>query len=554
MADKSIPLSSPKAWSGSIDLTFTTNVSLNSTTVKVVVYDWKTDSYISSCGQLFRGTLTIGSNKYSFTFDETYPYATERIVKEVTVNHDSSGNASLYVACSIQAPYSSGWGLSGAALSGSETVSLPKINTEPTYSASTLTDATDTNLGNFCEIKFTPGSNKLYYKVTFKIGSKTQKTSGIYPNTTGSYSYQILLPQSLASEIPGTSKTARCTVELTTHTASSCTSANQVGSKSTKTITVTVVEDSETRPVVSAAVLQPSPDLLDGLYIQAATGVKATAITASGKYNATISRTYFRVEGKDYNLNTQSDYLAGSGSITVTAYAVDSRGFTSAGFQVTIQSQPYSKPKLKPISGRTRISVIRCNSNGVENDSGAYLKILVKREYSKLVVGGQQHNFCKIQFRYKLASGTGWSNYTVILAENAGSDEVTTGPLVGTLSPTSSYQVEITAIDTVGSTGSSVIEVSSEDIYWHRNGARGSLAFGKYVEEDDVFDIASNKTLIIRGGLVLSGDAALVFLDAAHPIGSILETVRQDDPGEYLGGTWVELEDTGTTVKWRRTD
>ena len=66
--------------------------------------------------------------------------------------------------------------------------------------------------------------------------------------------------------------------------------------------------------------------------------------------------------------------------------------------------------------------------------------------------------------------------------------------------------------------------------------------------------IASNKTLIIRGGLVLSGDAALVFLDAAHPIGSILETVRQDDPGEYLGGTWVEIEDTGTTVKWRRTD
>lgn len=470
-----------------------------------------------------------------------------------TIYHNSDGTKTFSYSFSKKFDFTWGGTYRGT-YSGSGSGQLPAISVAPSYSASVLTGATNTNLGGYCKVTFTPDANTLYYKVAFKIGSKTQETSGIYPNTTGSYSYQILLPQSLASEIPGTSKTASCTVELTTHTASSCTSANQVGSKSTKTITVTVVEDSETRPVVSAVVLQPSPDLLDGLYIQAATGVKATAITASGKYNATISRTYFRVEGKDYNLNAQSDYLAGSGSITVNAYAVDSRGFTSEGFPVTIQAQPYSKPKLKPISGQSRISVLRCNSNGVEDDGGAYLKIQVRREYSKLIVDGQQRNFCQIQFRYKLTSGTGWSSYTVILEGSAESDDVTTGALLGTLSSTRSYQVEILASDTIGGTGLSIIEVSSEDIYLHRDGARGSLAFGKYVEEDDVFDIASNKTLIIRGGLVLSGDAALVLLDAAHPIGSILETVRQDDPGEYLGGTWVELEDTGTTVKWRRTD
>ena len=470
-----------------------------------------------------------------------------------TIYHNSDGTKTFSYSFSKKFDFTWGGTYRGT-YSGSGSGQLPAISVAPSYSASVLTGATNTNLGGYCKVTFTPDANTLYYKVAFKIGSKTQKTSGIYPNTTGSYSYQILLPQSLASEIPGTSKTADCTVTLTTHTASSCTSANQVGSKSTKTITVTVVEDSETRPVVSAAVTQPSPDLLDGLYIQAATGVKATEITASGKYNATISRTYFRVEGKDYELNSQSDYLAGSGAVTVTAYAVDSRGFTSEGFPVTIQAQPYSKPKLKPISGQSRISVLRCNSNGVEDDGGAYLKIQVRREYSKLIVDGQQRNFCQIQFRYKLTSGTGWSSYTVILEESAESDDVTTGALLGTLSSTRSYQVEILASDTIGGTGLSIIEVSSEDIYLHRDGARGSLAFGKYVEEDDVFDIASNKTLIIRGGLVLSGDAALVFLDAAHPIGSILETVRQDDPGEYLGGTWVETEDTGTTVKWRRTD
>lgn len=470
-----------------------------------------------------------------------------------TIYHNSDGTKTFSYSFSKKFDFTWGGTYRGT-YSGSGSGQLPAISVAPSYSASVLTGATNTNLGGYCKVTFTPDANTLYYKVTFKIGSKTQETSGIYPNTTGSYSYQILLPQSLASEIPGTSKTASCTVELTTHTASSCTSANQVGSKSTRTITVTVVEDSETRPVVSSATLQPSPDLLGGLYIQSANGVKATAISATGKYNATISRTYLRVEGKNYDLNSQSDYLAGSGAVTVTAYAVDSRGFTSEGFPVTIQAQPYSKPKLKPISGQSRISVLRCNSNGVEDDGGAYLKIQVRREYSKLIVDGQQRNFCQIQFRYKLTSGTGWSSYTVILEESAESDDVTTGALLGTLSSTRSYQVEILASDTIGGTGLSIIEVSSEDIYLHRDGARGSLAFGKYVEEDDVFDIASNKTLIIRGGLVLSGDAALVFLDAAHPIGSILETVRQDDPGEYLGGTWVEIEDTGTTVKWRRTD
>lgn len=469
------------------------------------------------------------------------------------IQHNSDGTKTFSYSFSKLFDFTWG-GIYRGTYNGSGSGELPPISVQPEYSASVLTAATDTNLGSYCKVTFTPDSNKLYYKVAFKIGNKTQETTGIYPNTTGQYNYQILLPQSLASEIGGSSKTASCTVELTTHTESSCTSANQVGSKSTRTITVTVVEDNETRPVVSAAEIQASPDVLGGLYIQSANGVKATKITAEGKYNATIARTYLRVEGKNYDLNTQSDYLAASGSITVTAYAVDSRGFTSAGFAVTIQSQPYSKPKLRPVTGQSKVAVVRCDESGADNDSGVYLKVLVKREYSKISVDGSQKNFCEVSFRYKTAIGSAWSEFTVIILEDAPSDEVITQPLIGTLDPKSSYQVEIVAEDTVGGTGRAVIDVSSEEIFWHRDGARGSLGFGKYVEQDDVLDIAPTKTLIVRGGLVFSGESAMIILDLTHPIGSVLETTNTEDPGNYLGGTWNKIEDTGTTVRWQRTD
>lgn len=470
-----------------------------------------------------------------------------------TIQHNSDGTKTFSYSFSKLFDFTWG-GIYRGTYDGSGYGQLPAISVAPDYSASELISATNTNLGSYCKISFIPDATTLYYKVAFKIGEKTQETRGIYPYTTGLYNYQILLPQSFATEIDGNSTTSECTVELTTHTDISCTSGNQIGNKSTKTITVTVVEDSETKPVVTSATIQPSPDLMSGLYIQSATGVKATDITAAGKYNATISKTYIRVEGKTYDLNMQSDYLAANGSVIVNAYAVDTRGFISDGFAITLQSQPYSKPKLRPVTGQRNVSVVRCDESGADNDSGAYIKVLVKREYSKIFVDGAQRNFCEVSFRYKTSIGSAWSQFTVIITEDAPSDEVITKPLIGTLDPKSSYQVEIIAEDTIGGTGRAIIDVSSEEIFWHRDGARGSLGFGKYVEEENVLDIAPTKKLIIRGGLVFSGEAAMIILDLTHPIGSVLETVDTEDPGIYLGGTWKKLDDTGTTVRWQRTD
>lgn len=143
MADYSVSLSSSKAWEGYIEVSISQSVSGNYTDIYAEVYDRKTDGYNSSCGRNFSGTLTVGNESVSFEFDQANTGSTWRAEASTRVYHNSSGGGSVYVACTINAPYSSGWGLSGATLSGSKTITLPTIDVNPptvTCSVSSLKD------------------------------------------------------------------------------------------------------------------------------------------------------------------------------------------------------------------------------------------------------------------------------------------------------------------------------------------------------------------------------------------------------------------------------
>lgn len=143
MADYNVSLSSSKAWEGTIDVTISQSITGNYTDVTAEVWDWKTDGYNSSCGRNFSGTLKVGDETVSFTFDQANTSETWRAEASIRIYHNSSGAGSVNVSCSISAPYSSGWGLSGATLSGSRTITLPTIDVNPptvTCSVSSLKD------------------------------------------------------------------------------------------------------------------------------------------------------------------------------------------------------------------------------------------------------------------------------------------------------------------------------------------------------------------------------------------------------------------------------
>lgn len=383
------------------------------------VYDKSTDYRIS----LYNGTVVASGTK--------------------TLTHDSDGTRDFSVSIK-GAIY--GW---STFYSGSKTFTLDTI-----ARASTITSATDITLGNACKIKWTPHSTAFYYKLVFSIGDFSKTVTGITPKTTAAYTYSgYTIPvDGPAQEITGDSE-GEMKVTLSTHTAASCTSANQIGSASSKSFVVIVPDNSSTKPTITMT-LSPVSTLgspFSALYIKGKSKVKA-AFTGSGKYGASISLYRLSVGGTGYGSPYTSGFLSTAGSVTVTGTVTDSRGFTNT-VSKTITVLDYNAPALLPVSGQNAVICARCDSAGNLTSSGTYLRIRAKRSYSKIVSDGVQKNFCAIRYRVaqegtKFSGDTGW---ITALARDAASDEVS-AILSGVVSSVeTAYIVQVGLIDDVGS-------------------------------------------------------------------------------------------------------
>lgn len=433
--------------------------------------------------------------------------------------------------------------------------SLPLTNLSSgtgTGAAAQITAAENGVLGGTLGVYWTPRQTGQVFTLSYVLSSTgstvTEKAAIHRPTTTAPYRGTVLLDYGLAQAIPnGVSRELE--IKLTTYKTDSLLDADMVGCD-TITVTVTVPEDDKTRPVITGGSCGPSPNLLDGAFLQSKTGVQAENISAQGQYGAAIVKTYLRCEGE--NADGPSRPLSQWGQVEVQLYALDSRGFLSKPYPVTLTVLPYLSPKLRPAEGRTRVTAQRCDGGGSPDDKGAYLTLSAKRSYSPVVINGVQRNFCGISFRLRPSQGD-WSDWQEILSPQSTADEVTTGPLLGTLEEGVSYEAELRALDTLGGESTTLLTLTADRIYWHRDGALGSLGFGELVTQADTFLIGRDKTLTILGALQLSGEAAQFLLDFAHPVGSILETVSSESPETTLGGTWVALTGTDDAVRWRRT-
>ena len=360
--------------------------------------------------------------------------------------------------------------------------------------ASSLTSAAAVTLGKACSVKWTPQSSAFYYKLVFSIGDFSVTKSGIAPKTTAAYTYTgYTIPidgpaQEITSAAVGTMK-----VVLTTHTASSCTSDNQIGSASSKTFNVTVPQNTSTKPTIGMT-LSPVSSLaaaFSALYIKGRTKVKA-AFTGAGKFGATISSYSVSVDGTSYKSPYTSGYLANAGSITVTGTVTDSRGFTNTATQ-TITVIDYNAPTLLPVSGQNAVICARCDEGGNLTTSGAYLRISAKRSYSKVVSGGVQKNFCLI--RYRVAQeGTAFSGdagWVTALAKTATSDEVTV--ILGGVVPSAetAYIVQLGLIDDIGASAAIQYAIPTDfvtiDVPAEHKGKRmGLLRYAKDSDEPGI--------------------------------------------------------------------
>lgn len=423
-------------------------------------------------------SMTINGRAFSGTVskDVLLDWVLLTTVTVSDIAHNDDGTKDISVSGYVIGPNSTNF--AGHKTSGSGTFTLDTVPR-----ASTIASATDITLGYQCVVKWVPASASFRYRLKFSMGNWSAITDPIHPNRKTEYTYtDYVIPLDVANQIPN----VRIGMMIATlYTYSDASAITQVGSASPMAFNVIVPDNISTKPTVymTLSPVGALPSEFAGLYIQGLTKVKAT-LSADGKYGASIASYLMKVNGvfHDHDDAYTSRYLAEAGRKTVYGYATDYRGHTGENIQ-TIDVIPYSSPKLEGASA------VRCDENGNPSESGTYLKISGKRSYSPVISGGEQKNFCSIQYQYT-QNGVYWTPWATILgSDNFDSDEVTTGPLLnGLLSAQLSYVVHVIAIDSIGRYAETFITIPTEKVYLHRDGARNAIGFGKYNERDNAVD------------------------------------------------------------------
>lgn len=455
------------------------------------------------------------------------------------ITHNTDGKKSVVISVSIGLYTTNGGGGSGNKFTGSVTIDLTDI---PRASAITSVDAV--TLGNACNVLWTPLSASFGYRLGFYLGDWSYETDMIHPNTTAPYTYTgYVIPLEVANQITD-SPNGTMTVTLYTYS-----NEAQIGEASTTTITATVPDNEETKPAISME-LSLVTDLaypFSDLYIQNLTKVAAD-ISAEGQYGASIEAYQMVIGGGVYGDPYVSGYLTRTGEVTVTGKATDSRGNVGS-VDKSIYVIPYSKPALVPADGETNIVCARCDAIGILTDSGTYLKVKAKRNYSPVLFNGTQMNFCQIRYR---CDGGSWNT---ILHDNATSDEIDIVISNAVPSTTKAYTIEIGVVDSLGYESSAVIIVPSDQVDFHMRDGGDGAAFGEYSQDAKVLAVAKSWELRVKGKATVGGSPVVTMatvVDILMPPGCEYRTTSDVDPATIIGGTW-ELKESGAVRVWTRT-
>lgn len=427
-----------------------------------------------------------GGAEKEYSVSYTLPKASTATIVDttITVAHKNDGSGTVSVRTWMDT------GISAGVVEKSQSINLTTIPR-----ASTISYAANLTLGNACTIQWTPQSKDFRFKIKFSLGSWSYTTGVIHPNTTAAYAYTgYTIPLDVANQITGKPPTGSMTATLYTYSNSGATT--QVGAVSTKTFTVTVPDNSNTKPTIAMS-LSPVTSLgnaFSGLYIQGKTKVKASFTGSSAKYGASISSYSMAVSGlATYASPYQSDWLSKSGTVTVKGTAYDSRGFSSF-IETSINVIAYSKPSVIPHTGEKSVVCKRCDSTGKITPSGTYLRIKAGRWYRKVIANGVQKNFCLLRYRYKTEGATNFSDWVALITKaTTSTDEVDVILESIVTSTKTSYVVQIGVADDIEESPAPLefsIPTDSVDVHL-RKGGKG-VGIGKYSEVENVLDIADD--------------------------------------------------------------
>ena len=394
--------------------------------------------------------------------------------------------------------------------------------------------AGDATIGQTGTLTVTKPGNGYTFRFAYSFGGASAVLGSAsvrrVSNTAGKAVYQWTAPAALAEQIPN------ALWGVGTMTMSIYDGGDLIGSvqapftayvpesmRPTATLQVTVINDN--------AVVKSW-----GLCVQGLSRLQYT-VKAAGTGGATVKACRFTFAGQSMTGTSGVTALIGSaGSIKPSVTVTDSRGRTATVTGSAVKVYAYHQPVISA-SG-----VTRCDADGAAADDGAYLR--VRGQVSCAAVEGR--NTVRLQARYRPMGGS-WSGYTTL---SSGVEKV----LGGGLAATASYEVELSAADTVGSVRTVRYTAATSQVTLHlRSGGKGA-AFGKYGEKEALecaWPAVFYGDMEVSGSLTVGG---LTLADALWPVGCVRLTAEAIPPLPTPENAVWERVDTGMEglYAWRR--
>lgn len=527
------------------------DIASNTSTVRIVWSSTQSGGSFNSYERTAKYWVSInGGDETEYSVSYTLPQATTINIVDttITVNHETDGTGTVSVRTWMDTHISAG------VVTKSESLTL-----------TTIPRASDLNVSNgTLGVKQTITANKKNGGFTHTLAWKSGSYSGIIDEAKVLKSIWEFTPSlDLATGSPNWTS-VYCEFTLSTYKGNSL-----VGSVS-KTVTMAIPDS--VVPTCSVALSDKKGYFAKfGGYVQGQS-ILHGVITANGVYGSKISSYSTSVNSSIYSGKTfDTDTLLYSGNNTVRTQVRDSRGRV-ASVENTIHVLSYSAPKI------TKLSVIRCNNDGTENDQGSHAKVTYSYSITYLNSLTDNNNSKGAVLKYKKSSEseTAWQSIPldakyiatdetrIIDADSGSSYDIAlfvsddfykdTNAVKSQTSVSTGYCIYHVPASGKGITFGGIAESDGFNVKMpatfsgsiKANGNyNGRYVTGTWLQTTAATDLGTkpHKVAVIDdSGWIYSRALSTLILEAVYPVGSIYMSVNSTSPATLFGGTWKAIQ------------